>query len=199
MPPVSKSLTTDTPWAAYGKADKPITQRQIAALLDRYGIRPDSIRISSFGTKKGYLRAWLEDAFETYLDAFPDTPPSDLEHRNKPTVTDASSTFSSGTRDGVFRTENREKPNNDGSCSGVPDGNASREEKQENSVWRPEDGNAVDEDVFDIPSFLRRCDHCGRPATPADPLSPYDWPGRPDGIRLHCRCEGPWFDTQGAP
>jgi hypothetical protein len=26
-----------------------------------------------------------------------------------------------------------------------------------------------------------RCDQCGQPATTADPLHPWDWPGRPDG------------------
>jgi hypothetical protein len=26
-------------------------------------------------------------------------------------------------------------------------------------------------------------------------LSPYDWQGRPDGIRLHQRCEADWFDS----
>ena len=56
----------DSFWAAYGKTGKPITQRQIASLLDRYGVRPDSIRVPGFGTKKGYLFAWLKDAFETY-------------------------------------------------------------------------------------------------------------------------------------
>jgi AAA domain-containing protein len=42
---------------------------------------------------------------------------------------------------------------------------------------------------------VRRCDHCGQPATPANALKPYDWPGRPDGIRLHRRCEEPWHDA----
>ena len=52
----------DSPWAAYGKTGKPITQRQIAALLDRYCVRPDSIRVPGFETtKKGYLLAWLQD------------------------------------------------------------------------------------------------------------------------------------------
>ena len=41
-----------------------------------------------------------------------------------------------------------------------------------------------------------RCDHCGGPATAADPLAPYDWRGRPDGIWLHSRCEGPWIDSE---
>jgi hypothetical protein len=26
-----------------------------------------------------------------------------------------------------------------------------------------------------------------------------DWEGRPDGIRLHQRCEADWFDSAGAP
>ena len=39
------------------------------------------------------------------------------------------------------------------------------------------------------------CDHCGQPATAADPLSPYDWQGRPDGIWLHRQCEARWFDS----
>ena len=27
----------------------------------------------------------------------------------------------------------------------------------------------------------------------------YTWPGRPDGIWLHSRCEAPWYDSGGAP
>jgi hypothetical protein len=73
----------DSPWAVYGKMGKPITQRQIAALLDRYGVHPDSIRFPNLGTtKKGYLSSWLQDAFETYLDTFSDPASSDPEHRN---------------------------------------------------------------------------------------------------------------------
>jgi hypothetical protein len=49
-----------------------------------------------------------------------------------------------------------------------------------------------------IPEVLRRCDHCGQPATAANPLSPYDWQGRPDGIRLHQQCKARWFDSTGA-
>jgi hypothetical protein len=45
---------------------------------------------------------------------------------------------------------------------------------------------------------VRRCDHCGQPATPANALKPYDWPGRPDGIRLHRRCEEPWRSALAA-
>jgi putative DNA primase/helicase len=34
--------------------------------------------------------------------------------------------------------------------------------------------------------------------TPADPLGSWDWPRRPDRIRLHQRCEEPWFDTHSS-
>ena len=37
------------------------------------------------------------------------------------------------------------------------------------------------------------CDHCGLPGRTRG----WDWPGRPDGIRLHERCEGPWLDSEG--
>jgi putative DNA primase/helicase len=53
-------------------------------------------------------------------------------------------------------------------------------------------------DYPDIPEGCRRCDRCGQPATPANPLNSWDWPGRPDGIRLHGRCEAPWFDRAAA-
>lgn len=48
-------------------------------------------------------------------------------------------------------------------------------------------------DPGDIPDSLRRCDHCGQLGTEADPLNPWDWPGRPDGIWLHPKCEEAWF------
>jgi len=56
----------------------------------------------------------------------------------------------------------------------------------------------------DIPDFLlrqpdpnggsgHRCDHCGALGA----TGRWDWPGRPDGIWLHPRCEAPWFDSEG--
>ena len=127
----------DSFWAAYGKTGKPITQRQIASLLDRYGVRPDSIRVPDFGTKKGYLFAWLKDAFETYLDAFSDTAPSDPEQRNKPTATGRSSSFAYGIGHDEFRSENGENANNHGPCSDVPDRNSRLREEHENDRSAP--------------------------------------------------------------
>jgi putative DNA primase/helicase len=60
-------------------------------------------------------------------------------------------------------------------------------------------------DYPDLPRFLDRranghddgrCDHCGQPGTAADPLSPWNCSGRPEGVRLHARCEEPWSDSK---
>jgi hypothetical protein len=45
----------------------------------------------------------------------------------------------------------------------------------------------------------RLCDHCGRPSAATDPLRPWGWAGRPDGIWLHSRCEELWFDSGALP
>jgi len=48
----------------------------------------------------------------------------------------------------------------------------------------------LDDDPIPVPKH--HCDHCG---SATGITYPYDWPGRPDGIRLHGRCEAPWFDS----
>jgi hypothetical protein len=44
----------------------------------------------------------------------------------------------------------------------------------------------------------RFSDHCGYPHRDADPLNPWNWPGRSDGIWLHVRCEASWHDSERA-
>jgi hypothetical protein len=39
----------------------------------------------------------------------------------------------------------------------------------------------------------QRCDHCGQPDSAADLLQGWTCPGRPD-VRLHLRCEAPWWE-----
>jgi len=56
----------DSPWAEWGKHEKPITGPQVARQLDRYDIHPHSIRD---GAKvfKGYEASDFEDAWSRYL------------------------------------------------------------------------------------------------------------------------------------
>ncbi|MGH6678881.1 MAG: DUF3631 domain-containing protein, partial [Bradyrhizobium sp.] len=53
------------PWSEW-RTDKPITARQLAALVRQYGVRPQTVRRGS-QTDKGYERGWFRDAFERYL------------------------------------------------------------------------------------------------------------------------------------
>jgi hypothetical protein len=62
-----------------------------------------------------------------------------------------------------------------------------------NGVEHSEPTAAVPSDDDDpIPVPKHRCDHCG---SATGITYPYDWEGRPDGIRLHRQCEAPWFDS----
>jgi AAA domain-containing protein len=57
-------------------------------------------------------------------------------------------------------------------------------------------GAATADDGLDVPDSIvrtgHRCDHCG---SIFGAMNRWDWLGRPDGIRLHSRCEAPWFDS----
>lgn len=55
----------ERPWASYGRAQKPITGRQIARLLGEYRIISISVRIGA-ATGKGYRRGDFEEAWRRY-------------------------------------------------------------------------------------------------------------------------------------
>jgi AAA domain len=57
---------------------------------------------------------------------------------------------------------------------------------------RSSDDCLADDDLGPIPVPKHRCDHCG---SATGITSQWDWPGRPDGIRLHRACEEAWFDS----
>ena len=54
------------PWATFNKG-KPMGPRQLAKLLNLYGIKPKNIRGETETQLKGYRRKQFEDAFERYL------------------------------------------------------------------------------------------------------------------------------------
>ena len=74
---------SDGPWAAYGKAGKPISQRQVASLLCEFKIKPNNVRLDDGGQRKGYDRGWFKDAFERYdprapISSVPAVPTNDI-------------------------------------------------------------------------------------------------------------------------
>ena len=57
----------DRPWAEW-RAGKPISKSGLARQLTPFGIsQPETIRVASDRTAKGYYRSAFEDAFERYL------------------------------------------------------------------------------------------------------------------------------------
>ncbi len=61
----------DRPWPEFGKKRAPITGRQVAALLEPFGIKPykDPLRRGA-EHGRGYRREDLEDVFARYLPDF---------------------------------------------------------------------------------------------------------------------------------
>jgi hypothetical protein len=55
------------PWSAYGKLAKPITERQVARLLEDFKVYPRTIRRPGEKTARGYVRSSFVEAFESYL------------------------------------------------------------------------------------------------------------------------------------
>jgi hypothetical protein len=67
------------PWAEFNKG-KPVTARQVAAILRRYGVRPRVVRVGD-RTPSGYRRSDLEDLWRRYLPT--PQPPSSTRSTTK--------------------------------------------------------------------------------------------------------------------
>lgn len=68
------TLLEERPWPTYSRG-RPITPRQLARLLEPFGITPKTIRLPD-STPKGYLRGDLADAWERYLSENDATTPA---------------------------------------------------------------------------------------------------------------------------
>jgi hypothetical protein len=66
----------DSPWAEWGKSEKPITAAKLAGQLRHYDIHPHAVRIGSM-VFKGYEISDFEDAWTRYLPPPPVEPLSD--------------------------------------------------------------------------------------------------------------------------
>ncbi len=109
-----------------------------------------------------------------FEDAFRRYLPQDGEaqpqHRNKVVETGTSSIFKAQQNDDVLQLDTPKKPNTYRLCCGVA---------------VADEGELVE----------HRCDHCGQLGAGG----PWDWPGAPDGVWLHSRCEEAWHDGGGQP
>jgi putative DNA primase/helicase len=151
------------PWAEYRKG-KPLTQNQLARALKPIGIVPENIRVGD-KVPKGYLLARFEEAFARYLDEGGFEP----LHRYNADATGTFESFQTATQETDVAVRKREKPNNDGHCSGV-------------AVQK---GESVQSEQWPLV-----CDYCGVPESPGKPVRECYVAG--ERLLLHAGCQDEW-------
>jgi hypothetical protein len=133
------------PWAEYGKSGKPITKHKLAHRLERFGIRPQNVRIGA-EVRRGYYRHQFEDAWQRYLAQ---DPPSEMLQRYNADETGTSSSFQTATAKSDVAFQKCEKPVSNGPCSSVAVSEPGQEARQTTS----QDG---------FVGGGHKCEHCRR-------------------------------------
>jgi len=183
----------ERPWAEWSHG-RPLTQRQLAGLLRPFFIFPDTVHPPGLAQGKGYKQAHFEGAWAAYCSG-QNTPPA---------------------QPGAFYPYIRTSADEMGTShdfrsvrGGIPYGSKNGKLSHSHAGLyagtdrKPENGarsnsattEAPSNDPGPIPECLirtgRRCNHCGGQI---GTLNHWNWPGWPDGIWLHPRCEEPWHD-----
>jgi hypothetical protein len=112
------------PWKEWGRQRKPITQIQVANLLDFFDIEPGTIRLPDGRTPKGYKLEQFEEAFAAYLTPiFPDPK----RHNATTTAGERESDhFRSAADPPCGVSKNAISPYSENECGGVADQNPER-------------------------------------------------------------------------
>src|SRR5262249_1948927 len=195
---VSK-LTADPegPWAEW-KLGKPLTQKQLGRLLSPFGICSETVSIPGLNDAKGYKRARFEEVWAAYCPGQPASrADSDVSNRRSVATPMESAQLDD------FRSVA------EASGDGSKNGNLSYSHMGSDASTLRKPGNGAQSDSAttetpsdnpgDIPEGLvrtgHRCNNCG---SQFGLLNHWAWPGYPDGIRLHPRCEEAWHDGRGS-
>jgi putative DNA primase/helicase len=175
------------PWAER-RNGKPLTAHGLARLLKPFEVMPDTMRFGD-DTAKGYALSDFNECFEAYLGQQEGYEPSQSNNADE---MGTSAGFRTVTSRADVTVSKSKKPNNDGHCYDVTVRKAQNGAKSEfGQKGRPDTAQRITAPAL---RMNRLCDYCGGMETPADPLRPWDWPGRPDGVLLHERCEALWHD-----
>ena len=176
----------ERPWAEW-KRGRPLTQKQLAGLLKPFCIISHTVRIPGFKDAKGYRRAAFEDAWSAYLPG-----QNASSHHSRPSDPSKCPNADEMGTSCNFRSVQA------AALDGSKNANLSHSHAGLDA-WTDRKPQAGAQSEFDHGTAARLCDHCGAVATPADPLHPWDWPARPDGIWLHPRCEELWYESEDSP
>ena len=119
----------DRPYGALGKAQRPLTQHELARALREFKIRSGTIRpFNSKATPKGYYLHQFEDAFARYLSTpekasdFSHPPKTDTSNRHTDTnleKPEENEVFASATSNECVGLKKPGDPSNSGDCVGV--------------------------------------------------------------------------------
>jgi putative DNA primase/helicase len=185
------SADPEKPWAEWRRG-KPLSQKQLGALLRPFGITSETVSVPGLNDAKGYRRGRFDEAWKAYL----------------PTGSEASKRRNA---DGTGTTRDFQsvaEPSGDGSKNANlshshAGSDASTFRKSESDAKanltagsKPEAAPSAAPSAAFPP---RLCDHCGGAI---GLLNAWNWPGRPGGILLHPNCEEAWYDREtgrGAP
>jgi hypothetical protein len=183
------SLISDPerPWAEWNKG-KPLTQRQLAALLRPFGIISETVHIPGLAHAKGYVRARFEEAWASYLPPqksgqngpTSQNRPSDPCKRANASATGTSHDFSSVREAPLHGSKNDDLAY---SPSGL---HACTDKKSESGA----EGNLT-KDEGGVEAYPKVCEHCGIPERPGAPVQTYDVDG--ERFLLHPDCHGDWL------
>jgi putative DNA primase/helicase len=185
-------LTADPerPWAEW-KRGKPLSQKQLGGLLGPFGICSETISIPGMNDAKGYKRVRFEEAWAAYC-------PGQFASQADLDVSICRSVVTPMESAELDDFRSVAEASADGSKNGKLFNNHAGFDAS--TLRKPENGArselAATETAQTANPFGRRCDLCG---SQFGDMNPYDWPGRPDGIWLHPRCEEPWSDCGGLP
>jgi hypothetical protein len=179
----------ESPWGDL--KGKPITDRTLASKLRQYGVKSKDIYVQD-KSLKGYTRDDLHDVWVRYL---PSAIPHKRDERDEPSEmagfhATGIALIADSMRDALpERDENTSTKSTDlADIALIADVQGGGEEKANNTS--PDDPGPIPDCLRRHPG--RRCDHCG---SEFGILNTWDWPGRPDGISLHPRCEEAWHDS----
>jgi putative DNA primase/helicase len=188
----------ERPWAEWRRG-RPLTQKQLAGLLKPFCIISQTVHIPGFKDAKGYSRADFEEAWSAYLPgqnaSSPQFRPSDPSKRPNPDGMGTSCNFRSVQAAAPDGSKNANLSNSDAGLDAWTDrkaGNGVKGHSGQEIATDPTDPGPIPELL--LRTAPRRCDHCG---SMLGAMNPWDWPGRPDGIWLHPRCEAGWMNSGG--
>jgi hypothetical protein len=128
-----------SPWGEYGRARKPITQRQLARVLLPFKIVPGTVRLASGKTPKGYRRDAFRDAWTRYIGEDGAAPPRegglDPPHRHNLSDPEVFPDFDPQQAGPGVADRKAHNPAFEADCGGMADENP--------PPWEDEDDNAA--------------------------------------------------------